>query len=88
MGTQGETDWIFTFGLTERCSYSRIESSSSIDLITESDQRQNTQYITGFSISIKTSSEKEAQNKAERQAKILTDIMSIKREICRLLRTR
>jgi hypothetical protein len=80
VSTQEETNWIFTFGLTERCLYSSIESSSSIELMTESDENQKTRYVTGFSISIKASSDEEARNKAERQAKVLTDIMSIKRE--------
>ena len=48
MSTEEETDWIFTFGLTERCQYSSIESSSSIELTTESNENQKTRYVTGF----------------------------------------
>jgi hypothetical protein len=44
------------------------------------DEDKNTRYVTGFSMSIKDSSEEEAKNKAERQAKVLTDIISVKRE--------
>lgn len=77
---QGRFDWIFTFGLTERCPYMSIENSSSIELKTEMDEDKNTRYVTGFSMSIKDSSEEEAKNKAERQAKVLTDIISVKRE--------
>lgn len=80
MSTQVRFDWIFSFGLTERCPYTSIENSSSIVLKTEVDKDKNTGYITGFSISIKDSTEEEAKNKAERQAKVLTDIISIKRE--------
>ena len=73
-------DWIFSFGLTERCPYSCIENSNSIELKTEVDKDKNTKYITGFSISIKDSTEDEAKNQAERQAKVLTDVVSVKRE--------
>jgi hypothetical protein len=80
MSIQGRFDWIFTFGLTERCPYMSIENSSSIELKTEMDEDKTTRYVTGFSMSINDSSKEEAKNKAERQAKVLTDIISIKRE--------
>ena len=69
MSMQGRFDWIFTFGLTERCPYKSIGNSKSIELKTEIDHDKNTRYVTGFSISIKDFSEEEAKNRAERQAR-------------------
>ena len=80
MTAQGRFDWIFEFGLTERCPYLSIENSNSIQLKSEIDEHKNTRCITGFSISIKDSTEEESKDKVDRQAKVLTDIISVKRE--------
>jgi hypothetical protein len=77
---QRRFNWIFEFGLTERCPYTSIENSSSIELKTEIDEDKKIRYVTGFSIFIQDSSEEMAKNKVERQAKVLTDIISVKRE--------
>jgi hypothetical protein len=60
---EGRFDWIFAFGLTERCPYTSIEHSSSIELKTEVDEDKKTRHVTGFSISIKDSSEKKLRIK-------------------------
>jgi hypothetical protein len=80
MTVQERFDWIFDFGLTERCPYTSIESSNSIQLKTQIDEADKSQYITGFSILVRDSTEEEARNKVDRQAKVLTDIISVKRE--------
>jgi hypothetical protein len=80
VNNQRRFDWIFEFGLTERCPYTSIENSSSIELKTEIDEDKKIRYVTGFSIFIQYSSEEMAKNKVERQAKVLTDIISVKRE--------
>jgi hypothetical protein len=72
--------WIFEFGLTERCPYKSIENSSSIQLKTQMDDVNKTKYITGFTISIRDSTEDEAEYEVDRQAKVLADIISVKRE--------
>jgi hypothetical protein len=73
-------DWIFEFGLTERCPYKSIENSGSIQLKTQTDDIKKTKYITGFAISIRDSAEVEAEYEVDRQAKVLADIISVKRE--------
>jgi hypothetical protein len=73
-------DWIFELGLTERCPYKSIENSSSIQLKTQIDDVKKTKYITGFTISIRNSTEVEAEYEVDRQAKVLADIISVKRE--------
>jgi hypothetical protein len=80
MTVQERFDWIFDFGLTERCPYTSIENPNSIQLKTQVDDDCKSQYITGFSILIRDSTEEEAENKVDRQAKVLTDIISVKRE--------
>lgn len=80
LSSQEGFDWIFEFGLTERCLYTSVENSSSIKLKTEIDEDNNARYVTGFSIFIQDSSKEIAKSKAERQAKVLTDIISVKRE--------
>lgn len=73
-------DWNFVFGLTERCPYTTIENSSSIQLKTQIDDVKKTKYITGFTILIRDSTEDEAEYEVDRQAKVLAVIISVKKE--------
>ncbi len=70
-------EWTFRFTLNGKCIFPQVNGRPEIELHTEDNEEDGTKTIQGFTIRVQSSSEDEAVDRANSQAKTLVDILAV-----------